>query len=312
MANIISTNTLGKLRVRQLHLLISIGQHKSLQKAAKELSITLSAASKSLQEIEQILGGTLFARMRDGLHPNALGQCAISYAQVIRKDLNAMCDEIASIQTGQVGRIRLGGIMGSMPLIADVINTILSQNPNFTIEILEGTSAQLLTMLENDQLDIAIGRTSVSISPDNFDYTHLMDEQITVGVGFKHPVTQQFPLTFDHLKSFKWISFPSQMPLSILLRQELKRAGITEANIPIETASTFLTALLLKKCPNLLAFLPTTIAKQLEAQQVVSILPIELPQKAQPFGLITYKKRNLTPNALFLIEEIQQKFGAKH
>lgn len=308
MSTFISTNVLGKLRVRQLHLLISIGQHKSLQKAANELSMTLSAASKSLQEIESILGGELFVRMRDGLHPNESGQCAIAYAQVIRKDLNAMCDELANIQTGQTGRVRLGGIMGSIPLIADTIVTLLNKDLPFTIEVSEGTSAQLLAMLENDQLDIAIGRTSVSMSPDNFHYTHLMDEQIAIVVGFNHPITKQTNLQFHQLQSFQWISFPTQMPLSILLRQELKRAGIVEANIPIETASTFFTAVLLKKEPNLLALLPTAIAKQLETQQLVSILSLEFPQKAQPFGLITYKKRNLAPNAVLLMEALQQHF----
>lgn len=309
MTNIISTNTLGKLRVRQLHLLISIGQHKSLQKAANELSMTLSAASKSLQEIEQILGGTLFARMRDGLHPNALGQCAISYAQIIRKDINAMCDELVSIQTGQTGRIRLGAIMGSIPLIVDTIHDLLNQpETDLTIEFLEGTSTQLLTMLENDQLDIAIGRTSMSIAPDNFHYTHLMDEHISVVVGFNHPISTKQNLAFHELKGFQWISFPNRLSLSILLRQELVRAGLTEAKLPIETASTTLTSLLLKKSTNLLAFLPTSIAEQLEQQKLVSILPIDFPQKAQPFGLITYKKRNLPPNAQVLIEALNKHF----
>lgn len=306
----ISNNTLGKLRIRQLYLLISIGQHKSLVKASKELSITLSAASKSLQEIEQILGGVLFERMRDGLHPNELGQCAISYAQIIRKDIKSMCDELSTIQTGQTGRIRLGAIMGSIPLVTDTINSLLNNNLlHFKIEFLEGTSAQLLTMLENDQLDIAIGRTSVSMSPDNFNYIHLLDEQTSVVIGFNHPLTKQKNISLNELKNFNWISFPTQMPLSILLRQELERAGLNEAQLPIETASTVLTSLLLKKNQNLLAFLPTSVAQQLEQQKLINILPVQLPQRAQPFGLITYKKRNLPGNAMIVIEALTTHFS---
>src|SRR3546814_1088650 len=73
-------NTLfGRLRLKQLNLIIAIGQHNSLRKAAAELAMTQSAASKALREAELILGDTLFERRRDGLYANQFGECAINY-----------------------------------------------------------------------------------------------------------------------------------------------------------------------------------------------------------------------------------------
>src|SRR3546814_11231489 len=96
----------GRLRLKQLNLIIAIGQHNSLRKAAAELAMTQSAASKALREAELILGDTLFERRRDGLYANQFGECAINYAHLIRKDVIALSYELTEITTGQGGRIR--------------------------------------------------------------------------------------------------------------------------------------------------------------------------------------------------------------
>lgn len=266
--------------------------------------MTLSAASKSLQEIESCLGAVLFERRRDGLHPNLLGQCAIAYSQVIRKDLNAMCDELAELQTGHGGKVRLGSIMGALPLVMTTLTDLIQTRPELSIEVCEDTSARMLNMLENDQLDLVIGRTSVSVAPENFNYLHVAEERISVVAGYNHELTSRTGLTLADLRGYVWVSFPSQMPLSILLRQELERAGLNQATFPVETASTFVTAFLLKENHGLLAFIPTAIAVQLQQQQMVSRLDISLPQRAQPFGIITYKKRNLSPGTHTVITSL--------
>ena len=306
----IAGTLLERLRIKQLHLLVSIGQHRSLRKAALELSMTLSAASKSLQEIETSLGAVLFERRRDGLHPNLLGECAIAYAQVIRKDINAMCDELAELQTGQGGKVRLGAIMGALPLVMATLTDMVRLNAELSVEVCEDTSARMLNMLESDQLDVVIGRTSVSVAPENFNYLHVAEERISVAAGYGHEMAAREALKLSDLKGYAWISFPSQMPLNILLRQELERTGLNEASFPVETASTFVTAFLLKENPHLLAFLPTTIALQLQQQKMVSVLNIDLPQRAQPFGIITYKKRNLTAATRTLIQALQDHIPA--
>ncbi|MDR3387238.1 MAG: LysR family transcriptional regulator, partial [Rudaea sp.] len=46
---------LSRLRMKQLQLLIALDDHTSLHKAAGAMSMTQSAASKALQELESML-----------------------------------------------------------------------------------------------------------------------------------------------------------------------------------------------------------------------------------------------------------------
>ncbi|MEO6983947.1 MAG: LysR family transcriptional regulator [Paralcaligenes sp.] len=303
-----NTNMLfGRLRLKQLNLIIAIGRHNSLRRAAVELAMSQSTASKALQEAELILGDRLFERRRDGLYANQFGECAINYAHAIRKDVIALADELTEIKTGHGGKIRVGVIMGGVPkILKSAINTVCDANKEIVIEIYESTSTNMLGMLNSDKLDLVIGRTSVSQHSEGYDYIHLAEEDVAIVAGNKNPLRQRERLVLADLKEARWISYPNRTPLNILLKQELERADINAFISPVETASTFVTITLLSDSSDLLALIPADVAAFFARYGAITILPIQLPSRSQPFGLITRKQRNLTRATKALIDAILQ------
>jgi DNA-binding transcriptional LysR family regulator len=302
----------GRLRLRQLNLLIAIGRHNSLRQAAAELAMTQSAASKALREVESILGDPLFERRRDGLYPNRLGECAINYAHVIHRDVIALSDELDEIRHGRGGKVRVGVIMGGVPtVLKDSIAQVCAENPGIVIEVHENTSAIMLSMLNSDKLDMVIGRTSVSPDADGYDYLHLAEESISVAAGSANPLARKKRLELADLAHLRWIGYPSRSPLNILLRQELGRAGINSVATPIETASTFITVALLNDSSDLVALIPTDVATFFARRGLISVLPVALRSHAQPYGLITRKRRNLSHAAKTFIDALAGRRGAQ-
>lgn len=105
--------------------LIALDQHRSLRKAAGDLSMTQSAASKALMEIESVMGGSLFERSRVGIVPNELGRCVIRYAWLLRAVVDAMVQEASNIRLGRGGRLFVGAIMGAIPhVLTDAIQRL--------------------------------------------------------------------------------------------------------------------------------------------------------------------------------------------
>lgn len=278
-----------------------------MRKAAVELAMTQSTASKALQETELILGSKLFERRRDGLYANRFGECAINYAHIIRKDVIALSDELTEIKTGHGGKVRVGVIMGGVPkILKDSINRVCNVNKDIVIEIHEDTSTIMLAMLNNDRLDMVIGRTSVSQNAENYDYIHLAEENVSIVVGNNNPLAQKKDVALGDLKDSRWIAYPNRTPLNILLKQELERADINTFECPIETASTFITITLLSDSNDLVALIPADVASFFANNGLITILPISLPSRSQPFGLITHKQRNLTHATKLLIDTILQ------
>ncbi|MDN5843862.1 MAG: LysR family transcriptional regulator [Alcaligenaceae bacterium] len=306
----IQTGTLkaviGKLRIKQLQLLIALSEHKSLHKAAGAMFLTQSAASKALQEIEGMLEVTLFERTRVGLVPNAMGHCAIRYAKLITTELNNLCREVSDIQSGTGGRLAIGTIMGAIPdMLVSAMQWLRTAHSALSIEIIEGTSRDLLNMLDDGQLDLVIGRTSVSPEPYEYNYYPISDEPISVVAGGRHPDIEN-DLPFESLRDYRWVVYPKHMPLRVLLEQEMDLAGLALPVNVIETASTFATIALLQKTVDLVALLPTDVARMFAQAGMIKILPIAQNIPANTFGIVTRKGGMPTAVAELFIRAVRE------
>lgn len=306
------TNTMnvlmGRLRVKQLALLIALDEHRSLHRAAAALAMTQSAASKALAEVESMIEAPLFERSKSGIVPNALGQCVIRYARLLRTDLGALCQEIAEIRSGGGGRIAVGAIMGAIPgLVTRAINWLHTSQPNLSIELVEGSSPSLLSLLDEGRLDLAIARTTMSPNPSQYHYQPLADEPTALVVGYAHPPIRVRHMTIRDLKDYRWVTYPSQMPIRALLERELDQAGLTIPGKPIETASTFATVSLLCQRSDLVSLLPTEVAEFFAVHKVVRILPIQLNARIQTFGIVTRKGGALSPAAAQFVRLLRER-----
>lgn len=297
---------IAKLRIKQLQLLIALSEQKSLHKAADVMFLTQSAASKALQEVESMLEVTLFERTKIGLVPNAMGHCAIRYAKLITTELDNLCREVSDIHSGAGGRLAIGTIMGAIPdILVSAVNWLRSAHPNLSIEILESTSRDLLDQLDDGRLDLMIGRSSVSEEPQEYNYYPISDEPISVVAGGRHPDTKG-PMPFEGLRDYRWVMYPKNMPLRVLLEQEMDQTGLALPANVIETASTFTTIALLQKSSDLVALLPTDVARMFAQAGMIRILPIQLKNPANTFGIVTRKGGMPTAVAELFIRAVRE------
>lgn len=85
---------LRKASIKSLQAFEAAYMHKSFAEAAKELSITASAVSHSIQALEEVLGTLLFERVKRGVMPTEAG--ARLYA-VIRRSFSDIDEEMRAI-----------------------------------------------------------------------------------------------------------------------------------------------------------------------------------------------------------------------
>jgi DNA-binding transcriptional LysR family regulator len=289
---------LSKLRMKQLHLLISLDDHKSLHKAAGVMSMTQSAASKALQELESMLDAPLFERSKSGMIPNQLGHCVIRYARVVTSDLTALCQDVAEIRSGRGGRLALGAIMGAIPdCVVPALNQLHAAQPGLSIEVVEDTSARMLAQLDDGRLDLVVGRAAVAADPSKYQYRPLGDEPLAVVVGYQHAPLPRREMTLRDLAGHRWVMYPSHMPLHALLEREMDLAGLDMPDNPISTASTFVTIALLQSSAELVSLLPSAIAGPFVRHKMLRVVPVRLKSPSQTFGIVTRKGGVLSPPA---------------
>lgn len=295
---------ISRLHLKQLRLLVALGEHGSLLKASQQVALTQPGASKSLQEIETTFGTPLFVRTNRGLEPNAVGHCVIRYARLIQTDLAHLRDELVGILRGQGGRVAAGVIMGAVPLLTDAISALVARQPELSVEIVEDTSAALLGQLDAGRLDLAICRTTITQAPQVYESVKLQDETLAVIANVAHPLRRAKKLTLQELVPYRWVVYRANMPMRLLLEAEFRDCGLRFPQHLLETTSAFATLALLQANPSFVALVSIEVAQFFSHQQMSCILPLDLASRSEPYELITRKGAQVSPAARLLFDEL--------
>jgi len=295
---------ISRLHLKQLRLLVALGEHNSLLKASRQVALTQPGASKALQEIETTFGTPLFVRTNRGLEPNAVGHCVIRYARLIQTDLSHLRDEIVGILRGQGGRVAAGVIMGAVPLLTDAISALVTRQPDLSVEIVEDTSAALLALLDAGRLNLAICRTTIAAAPQVYDSVKLQEETLAVIANVGHPLRRAKKLTLQQLAPYRWVVYRANMPMRLLLEGEFRNSGIRFPQHLLETTSAFATLALLQANPSFVALVSIEVAQFFARQQMSCILPLALASRSEPYELVTRKGALVPPAAKLLIDEL--------
>jgi DNA-binding transcriptional LysR family regulator len=296
---------ISRLSLKQLRLLIVLSEHGSLIKAAEQVHMSQPGATKALKEIETALGSTLFVRSNRGMEPNAMGRCVVRYARLILTDLAHLHKELSGILEGSGGRLAVGTIMGAVPFLTEALSRLLEKHSNVSVEVIEDTSARLLELLDQGRLDAAICRTSVSQYPEMYAVKKVREEELAVVAPPQHPFANAASLDLADLATCRWVVYSAGMPMRLLLEHEFYEADLPFPSALIETTSAFATLSLLQRQVSTVALLSIDVARVCEKFGFVSILPIKLRSKSEPYLLVTRKDRELTPITTLFFEEFE-------
>ena len=284
-----SLHELGsRLKFRQLKLLIAIEDMGSVHRTAALLHMSQPGVSKALKEIEDAIGVALFARSPQGLVATDMGRCVIRHARLMCASLAHMHDELGTLSRGSGRRIAVGTVAGALvAVLADALLQFRKAFPDVRVDLYEDTSAQLLGQLQSGTIDIALCRTSVAEQPNLFHFEWLCDEVVGVAVSPAHPLAQLDTVTLAQAAAYPWILFPGHMPLRTLLEREAASQNVSILHSPIETSSTFATALLLNKSQEMVALFSSETIAFFERAKTLKRLKLHIKSTAEPYGIVT-------------------------
>lgn len=297
------SSMISRLHLRHLRLLIALDDLGSLLKAAEQVGLSQPGASKALQEIEETLGAPLFTRTNRGLNATAAGVCVVRYARLIHANLGQMREEVEGVLQGHGGKLALGVIMGAVPFVTEVLLRLLHKHPATSVELVESTSAELLRLLDQGRLDVAICRTTISERPDLYDSLNVRDETLAVVANLSHPAAARPRIELADLAEARWVVYSANMPMRVLLEREFQQAGLRFPLYLVETTSAFATLSLLQRDASFVALLSSDVAQFCCNFGMTSILPLKIRSRSEPYELVTRRGAPLSPVARHFVEE---------
>ncbi|WP_342129583.1 LysR substrate-binding domain-containing protein [Hydrogenophaga sp. OTU3427] len=291
---------LNRLRMRQVALLLAIGEHRTLRAAAAQLGLTQPAATKMLQELEGALGHALFDRVGRGLQLTAAGRCVLAYFEGLQGHFDALTRELGELEQGSAGKLCIGSIMAASPaVLTQALIRLKALYPLLTIAITVDTSDRLTEALRRGDLDLVIGRVPDE-NAEAFSFSPIAEEGLSIVASPQHPLAKQARVAWAELLDFPWILQPHGSPMREVLEHEFKSQRSRLPRGLIETASILTTTNLITSS-DMLAVMPTEVAQRYEAHGLVACLRYTVRQRLSVYGAIAAKGRPAGPAAAQLM-----------
>ncbi|HMC15934.1 MAG TPA: LysR family transcriptional regulator, partial [Albitalea sp.] len=182
--------TLSRIRLRHLQCFLAVAQQGNLRRAAQALAITQPAVTKTLNELEEMLGTTLFVRGRKGATLTPEAEVFLRHAHA---SVDALAQAVDSVAGGPgEAPLRIGILPTAAPsFMPQVLAAFATQRPMAGVRVHSGRNKQLLEMLRSRELDAVIGRLSDPDVMIGLSFEHLYAEPLTVVVRAAHPLARK-------------------------------------------------------------------------------------------------------------------------
>jgi DNA-binding transcriptional LysR family regulator len=297
-----------RLRLRDLHVLLTAVQCGSMAKAARRLAVSQPAISKAIADLEHTLGVLLLDRGPRGVETTVYGSALIRRGLAVFDELRQAVSEIEFIANPTVGEVRIGCNESlSAALLPAVIERLSVQHPGVTMHLSQMSRPITLEIqqLRERKVDLIIGRGIFPIPEDDLNAELLFEEPLLVVAGVRSPWVRRRKLELAELVDAKWILYPPNEPPGLLVEQAFRRHGLAVPRPSVTTWSFHVRDELLTK-GDYLTVVPACMLRVFNAKHMsVKSLPIDLGIQDRPVAVFTLKNRTLSPLAEIVIKSVR-------
>lgn len=143
--------------VRQLEYVVAVGEHLHFRKAAEACAVSQPALSTQIQQLEELLGVTIFERDRRKVLITETGREIVERARRILSQLDGLTEVARTSAEPLVGRLDLGVIPTIAPyLLPRVLPAIRQAYPELQLILREDQTERLTASLTAGKLDLLL------------------------------------------------------------------------------------------------------------------------------------------------------------
>jgi len=171
----------------------------SLRRAAELLSIGHSALSRSIGQLEHLVGTTLFERSSGGVKPTLAGRGVLRIARLILEQVDSLVETGRSIGGGEAGRISIGFCTSiSSGNLRTTLIEFKKRFPRLDLRTVERSRIHLANALRNGTIDVAISPGPLQLADCNVHT--LWNERILVSLPEHHPLAEREAVYWTDLR----------------------------------------------------------------------------------------------------------------
>lgn len=171
--------------LKQLRFAVAAADCGSIRQAAELLSIRHSILSRSIRQLEHVIGVAVFERSGGGVMPTPAGQTVLWMARLILEQVDVLVTTARSNGRGEAGRLSVGFCTSiSAGNLRATLTEFKIRHPRIELTTVERSRTRLERALRNGTADVLIVTGDAPL-PDN-NVRPLWSERILVSLPEDH------------------------------------------------------------------------------------------------------------------------------
>ncbi|TNC85278.1 MAG: LysR family transcriptional regulator [Alcanivorax sp.] len=191
-----------KFTLRQIQVFLATAHFENISRAADSLSMSQSAASSALAELESQFDIKLFDRVGKRLQLNALGHALRGQSEALLRQAEDL--EVALQQHSAIGHLKVGATLTIGNYLAvHIMSRFLQDKPEARVELDVANTASIARKVKNFELDV--GLIEGELSDPELDITPWMKDELVAFCAPEHPYAGKKKLTDQDILAANWI-----------------------------------------------------------------------------------------------------------
>lgn len=291
--------------LHHLKYFIEVARQKSFTRAAEINCVSQSAISKTIKDLENELGTTLFNRTSKYVQLTDAGVILLNQSQQIVSmfdNLTANFETELKLEKGKI-TIGLPSITGAS-IFAELLASFRKKHPHVDIELYEYGSKKVVVGIQDGTLDIGV----ICNLPNNdmFETMPLSNDPLQVVVHPQHPLRSISSVSLASLANESFVLYTKDFSLHEEIVNNCKAVGF-QPKIVFETSQ--LELMIQMVAANLgIALLPSKTCERLDPSRTISI-PLLQPIILHKMSIIWRKGHYMSHASRLLIGCAEEYFN---
>lgn len=288
-----------RIKLRHISCFLEVNRQRGVVAASQALGLSQPAVSKSIAELEELLGTALFDRSGRKLVLTRQGEIfarhAMTAAAAIREGIESM-DLSRSSQT----MVRLGALPTvEVEVVPQAVALFLRSPLACRVHVESGPSSHMLAMLRDGNLDFIVGRLASPEVMNGLVFEHLYSEQLAFAVRPSHPLAQKRSLSYRELEPYPMLLPPANAIIRPIVDSLFIAGGAGHFGNEVETVSNSFARAFTLENNAIWTISKSVIANDLETGQLVS-LSLDTSASHGPVGITmrSNEQRNVVTDAM--------------
>ena len=307
-----------RLKLRHLHCFLEVARLGKIVLAADVLAVSQPALSKTIRELETLLGVKLFKRNKRGVELSRYGEIFHRRASSSISELRQGLDSIRRAK--QEGEPFLS--IGVLPTVAaqlmpEAVNRFKQSGRSTNLHLFAGPNTVLLERLRLGELDLVVGRMADPSVMQGLSFQHVYSEYISVVVRPQHPLLRAIaamaPVNRQGVSLIGIEKYVVLIPTrESIIRPTVDRLlmthGINELPQTIETISDAFGRNYVQQTDAVWIISNGVIAIDV-AQGKLEEIPLDVKETLGPVGLTTRADKIMSTDLQLFMDSVKQVAG---